>query len=312
MGTRGTRRAVCRHRLPLPSSSSSTVRSADPSSRCPPAGARWRGAFWSGFQDDASLRWAADRADMLDRRPRCATQLSSARSSIWEATAPTRPADAIESVRPRLPARRCRRPRPKRSGARHRASHHDLGDSGVGERRTDAESSTRRSCRIWRPSLRRLPIAIQAGIRDIRPCGLFSAWNEPEPRAVPCAAVRRNRDGRSGRRCTRPSHERSTTASSGATRDALVAIGETSPRGHDRPSRGGVQDSHSPARFARCFPRNGPAVAFDAWAQHPYPPRPDVAPDSRIRWPRVGLGNLERFGESRGCLVRKRPDRRSG
>ena len=31
----------------------------------------------------------------------------------------------------------------------------------------------------------------------------------------------------------------------------VVAVGETSPRGHDLPSRGSVQDSHSPARFAR-------------------------------------------------------------
>ena len=39
-----------------------------------------------------------------------------------------------------------------------------------------------------------------------------------------------------------------------------------------------------------------PAVRFDAWAQHPYPPRPQVAPDRPVRWPRVGLGNLDRFG----------------
>jgi hypothetical protein len=41
-----------------------------------------------------------------------------------------------------------------------------------------------------------------------------------------------------------------------------------------------------------------PALEFDAWAQHPYPPRPDVAPSAPVRWPRVGLGNLDRFGES--------------
>jgi hypothetical protein len=39
-------------------------------------------------------------------------------------------------------------------------------------------------------------------------------------------------------------------------------------------------------------------VRFDAWAQHPYPPRTNVAPDSPVRWPRVGLGNLERFGDA--------------
>ena len=80
--------------------------------------------------------------------------------------------------------------------------------------------------------------------------------------------------------------------------DALVAIGETSPRGHDLPSRGTVQDSHSPARFARLLAERSRRLEFDAWAQHPYPPRAGVAPTAPVRWPRVGLDNLERFGES--------------
>jgi len=77
-----------------------------------------------------------------------------------------------------------------------------------------------------------------------------------------------------------------------------VAVGETSPRGRDLPSAGTVQDSHSPARFARLLSEQEPRVQFDAWAQHPYPPRPDVAPSEPVRWPRVGIANLERFGDS--------------
>ena len=80
--------------------------------------------------------------------------------------------------------------------------------------------------------------------------------------------------------------------------DALVAAGQTSPRGRDLPSTGPVQDSHSPARFARLLSEQTPRIPFDAWAQHPYPPRSAVAPSAPVRWPRVGLGNLERFGES--------------
>ena len=80
--------------------------------------------------------------------------------------------------------------------------------------------------------------------------------------------------------------------------DALVAIGETSPRGHDVPTGQRVQDSHSPARFARLLSEVRPAVRLDAWAQHPYPPRPDLGPAEPVRWPRVGIGNLERFGAS--------------
>jgi hypothetical protein len=46
---------------------------------------------------------------------------------------------------------------------------------------------------------------------------------------------------------------------------ALVAIGETSSHGRDRPSRGSVQDSHSPARFARLLSEQRPRLRFDAW-----------------------------------------------
>ena len=80
--------------------------------------------------------------------------------------------------------------------------------------------------------------------------------------------------------------------------EALVAIGETSPRGHAIPTHDRVQDSHSPARFARLLAEAQPAIDFDAWAQHPYPPRPQIAPDKPVRWPRVGIGNLERFGSA--------------
>jgi hypothetical protein len=78
--------------------------------------------------------------------------------------------------------------------------------------------------------------------------------------------------------------------------DALVAIGETSPRGHDVQRNGRVQESHSPARFARLLAEADPDLDFDAWAQHPYPPRAQLAPAEPVRWPRVGMGNLERFG----------------
>jgi hypothetical protein len=80
--------------------------------------------------------------------------------------------------------------------------------------------------------------------------------------------------------------------------EALVAIGETSPYGHDRPSLGRVQNSHSPVRFARLLSEQRPRVPFDAWAQHPYPSRHTTAPADPVRWPRASLSNLERFGSS--------------
>jgi hypothetical protein len=80
--------------------------------------------------------------------------------------------------------------------------------------------------------------------------------------------------------------------------DALVAVGETSAHGRDVPSRDRIQDSHSPARFAHLLAEVRPSVHFDAWAQHPYPPRPALAPTAPVRWPTVGLSDLGRFGRA--------------
>ncbi len=75
---------------------------------------------------------------------------------------------------------------------------------------------------------------------------------------------------------------------------ALVAIGETSPRGHDAP-RGVVQASHSPGRFAALLAKVRPRLRFDAWAHHPYPPGFRGSPTAPLAWPNVGVGNLPRF-----------------
>jgi hypothetical protein len=76
---------------------------------------------------------------------------------------------------------------------------------------------------------------------------------------------------------------------------ALVAAGETSPRGRDTPSRDNIQDSHSPAGFAGRLSRLRPRLRFDAWAHHPYPRRPGSGPLAPSPWPSVRLANLSRF-----------------
>jgi hypothetical protein len=72
---------------------------------------------------------------------------------------------------------------------------------------------------------------------------------------------------------------------------ALVALGETSPRGHDRPVSGS-QASHSPGRFMELVGAVRPRVPFDAWAHHPYPDGFVGSPTSHFRWPNVGIADL--------------------
>jgi hypothetical protein len=84
-----------------------------------------------------------------------------------------------------------------------------------------------------------------------------------------------------------------------ASPEALVGIGETAARGHDHPKRR-VQDSESPARFARLVSSAAPDLKFDAWAHHPYPRTDRTHPGAHQRWPAVGFASLGRFDTALG------------
>jgi len=86
---------------------------------------------------------------------------------------------------------------------------------------------------------------------------------------------------------------------------ARVGIGETSPRGRDKPSPGKVQDSIAPATFARLVSTVKPALRFDAWAQHPYSTL-GAGPLQRARFPNVQLTNLPEFEDSLKRWFRKK------
>jgi hypothetical protein len=89
-----------------------------------------------------------------------------------------------------------------------------------------------------------------------------------------------------------------------ASPQALVGIGETSPRGTDAP-RSAVQASHSPGRFAELLALTRPRLRFDAWAHHPYPVGFRGAPVASFAWPNVGVANLARFGRRLNVLFHR-------
>jgi hypothetical protein len=121
----------------------------------------------------------------------------------------------------------------------------------------------------------------------------YSVWNEPNLEQF--LAPQFDPSGRDRAPALYAAMFRSCdSAIKAASPGALVAIGETSPRGHDAP-RGAVQASHSPARFAMLLAQIRPRLQFDAWAHHPYPPGFRGSPTALLRWPNVGVGNLPRF-----------------
>jgi hypothetical protein len=76
---------------------------------------------------------------------------------------------------------------------------------------------------------------------------------------------------------------------------ALVAIGETSPRGRVKPTtQPGVQQTIAPALFAQVLSTARPIVKFDAWAHHPYSDL-GASPTQRVRFPNVNLVQLPLF-----------------
>jgi hypothetical protein len=74
---------------------------------------------------------------------------------------------------------------------------------------------------------------------------------------------------------------------------AKVAIGETSARGRDKPLAG-VSASVAPGTFAKLVAQT-PGLKFDAWAHHPYPTSPNLAPTQKVRYPNVTLSTLPKF-----------------
>jgi hypothetical protein len=76
---------------------------------------------------------------------------------------------------------------------------------------------------------------------------------------------------------------------------ALVAVGETSPRGRVKPTtQHGVQQTIAPALFAQVLSTARPRIRFDAWAHHPYS---DVGatPTQKVRYPNVNLVQIPTF-----------------
>src|SRR5262245_41520167 len=250
------------------------------------------GRLLVGFQDDASFRWAPDRATALDAA-RDANASVIRTIVTWKDAATSRPTNPRDSFDP--------------------AYHFDDLDDLV---RSGQQRGIELLLSIWgtpewanggetpnhpptdAKDLEDFAYALAdrysgryPGYPAVR---LFSAWNEPNLEQF--LAPQFDEGGQSVSPTIYAEIARAIDDGvKAASPNALVAIGETSPRGHDVP-RPTVQASHSPARFARLLADVRPAVRFDAWAQHPYPAQPNVAPHQSVRWPRVGIGNLERFG----------------
>ena len=75
---------------------------------------------------------------------------------------------------------------------------------------------------------------------------------------------------------------------------ALVAAGETSNRGHQKPTATSI--SLAPATFAHDVALIDPKLPMAAWAEHPYPSNIPPTPTQKVLYPNVSLTNIDKFG----------------
>ena len=76
---------------------------------------------------------------------------------------------------------------------------------------------------------------------------------------------------------------------------AKVGIGETSPRGRQRPiGSTSTQDTIAPGLFAQLVAKAQPNLRFDAWAHHPYSGL-GQGPMAKVAFPNVNLAQIPTF-----------------
>jgi hypothetical protein len=246
--------------------------------------------MWVGFHDDPSFRWANDRSERIEASARIGASVM--RLLVhWNQVAPerpTRPADPFDPA-------------------------YNFGD-------VDEAVSTARAANMqvlltlygtprWAnrgrgvnvmPSrvldFRRFAQAIASrysGRFEEHPTVRFwSIWNEPNLQRF----LKPQFDKR-GRSLAPKNYAKLYAAAYQGIKTgnpaAKVAIGETSPRGSDKPS--GRRTIHSPGRFAELVAKANPRLKFAAWAHHPYPSVPRLKPSQKVRWPNVTLASLPEF-----------------
>lgn len=248
--------------------------------------------MYLGFQDDPSFRFRDTRESNLDQAQ--AANATIIRSQItWSQIAPTRPANGADPFDPAY-ARLSDVDEFVRSAQR-RGMEVLLTIYGTppwanGDKKPSSPPTSMKDLEDFSHALAARYSGRYAGYPYVR---FFSVWNEPN-----LAQFLTPQFGAGGRDLGPAIYAKMYKAAYAGIKSgnpkALVGIGETSARGHDRPT-GGIQDSHSPGKFAKLVAKADPTLRFDAWAEHPYPFTPSQAPTARVQLPNVSLSQIPEF-----------------
>ena len=240
--------------------------------------------MWVGFHDDPSFRWVADRRRAS--RERSQTNATIMRLLVqWNLVAKTRPSSPTDSFDPAYnfddidEAVRAAQDNDQEviltlSGTP-RWANGGKNPNVMPQRVADFTSFARAIASRYSGRFEGYPFV-----------RFYSIWNEPNLQLFLTPQF----DAR-GRSVAPANYAKLAAAAytgiKAGSRQAQVAIGETSARGSDKPT--GLRPTHTPGKFAELVAKANPRLKFDAWSHHPYPFNPNSPPTQRVRWPNVSL-----------------------
>ncbi len=249
--------------------------------------------MWVGFQDDPSFRWRQDRASMLDEA--VDTNSGVIRTTVyWSRVAPRRPANASNSFDS---AYRWDDLDELVRSAQFRGMEMLLTIWGTPDWANKGKGPNFAPTNVG--DLTAFARALASRYSGRNPgypyVRFYSVWNEPNLEQFLAPTF----DGK-GKPVSPYTYAKLYRAAyagleSGSS-TALVGVGETSPRGRDKPSPGPIQDSLAPATFARLLSTSRPRIRFDAWAHHPYSVL-GQGPSQKGRYPNVHLTQVPQFAK---------------
>jgi hypothetical protein len=244
-----------------------------------------------GFQDDPSFRWRDDRITNFNNAATTGATIIRS-TAYWSRIAPTRPADATNPFSTDY--------------------HFEDIDELV---RNAAQRGMTVLLTIWgtpgwangnqgenhaptkMADLQNFARALAARYSGRYPgypfVGYYSIWNEPNLAEFLAPAYK------SGKPYSPLVYAKMARAAyagiKAGNKRALVAVGETSPRGRQRPlGSSTTQDTIAPGLFAKVLSTVKPRVKFDAWAHHPYSGL-GQGPNAKVAFPNVNLPELPTF-----------------
>jgi polysaccharide biosynthesis protein PslG len=246
-----------------------------------------------GFQDDPSFRWRDDRATNLDNAAVTGATIIRT-TAYWSRIAPTRPANATD---PFDPAYHFDDIDELVRGAAFRGMTVLLTIWGTPSWANSGQGENRAPTRM--ADLQSFAKALAARYSGRYPgypfVGYYSIWNEPNLAEFLAPAYQ------NGKPASPAIYAKLAAAAYAGIKAgnprAQVGVGETSPRGRQRPlgSRT-TQDTIAPGLFAQWVAKARPNLKFDAWAHHPYSGL-GQGPNAKVAFPNVDLPQIPTFAK---------------